>query len=65
VSNVLIVTRRPGERIMVGEDIIVTVMGIHRGQVRVSVSAPRDIAVDREEIYNRKKMVAKPHEPSE
>ncbi len=49
----LILTRRVGESLMVGEEITVTVLGVKGNQVRIGVNAPRDVAVHREEIYNR------------
>ena len=49
----LILTRRVGESLKVGDDITVTVLGIKGNQVRIGVNAPRDVAVHREEIYNR------------
>jgi carbon storage regulator len=49
----LILTRRVGESLMVGDDITVTVLGVKGNQVRIGVSAPKDVAVHREEIYNR------------
>tara|TARA_R110001599_G_scaffold353838_1_gene599650 strand:- start:5666 stop:5857 length:192 start_codon:yes stop_codon:yes gene_type:complete len=49
----LILTRRVGESLMVGDDITITVLGVKGNQVRIGVNAPRDIAVHREEIYNR------------
>ena len=49
----LILTRRVGESLMVGDEITVTVLGIKGNQVRIGVNAPRDVAVHREEIYNR------------
>ena len=49
----LILTRRVGETLMIGDDITVTVLGVKGNQVRVGVSAPRDVAVHREEIYQR------------
>lgn len=49
----LILTRRIGESVMVGDDIAVTVLGVKGNQVRLGVNAPRDVAVHREEIYQR------------
>ena len=49
----LILTRRVGETLMVGDDITVTVLGVKGNQVRVGINAPRDVAVHREEIFNK------------
>lgn len=49
----LILTRRVGETISVGDDIKVTVLGVKGNQVRIGVEAPKDIEVHREEIYQR------------
>jgi len=49
----LILTRRVGETLMIGDDITVTVLGIKGQQVRVGVNAPREVAVHREEIYEK------------
>ena len=48
----LIITRRPGEKIMVGDDIVVHVMEIVGNSVRVGIEAPRSVPVYREEIWN-------------
>ena len=48
----LIITRRPGEKIMLGDDIVVHVMEIVGNSVRVGVEAPRSVSVYREEIWN-------------
>ncbi len=47
----LVLARRPGERIRIGDDIEVTVLSLSNGQVRIGISAPRHIQVLREEIY--------------
>lgn len=49
----LILTRRIGETLMVGDDVKVTVLNIQGGQVRIGVDAPKQVEVHREEIYNR------------
>ncbi len=51
----LVLTRRPGESIVVGENIVVTVIEIKGGQVRIGIDAPREIDVYREEIYEQVK----------
>jgi carbon storage regulator len=52
----LILTRRVGETLMVGDDVTVTVLGVKGNQVRIGVNAPRSVAVHREEIYERIKL---------
>ena len=49
----LILTRRVGETLMVGDEVTVTVLGVQGNQVRIVVNAPREVAVHREEIYHR------------
>jgi len=49
----LILTRKSGEKLMVGDDVEITVLGVKGNQVRIGVSAPKDIAVHREEVYIR------------
>jgi carbon storage regulator len=50
----LILTRKPNETLCIGNDIKVTVLGVKGNQVRIGVDAPRDVTVDREEVYLRK-----------
>ena len=50
---VLILTRRVGEKIVIGEDVTVTVLSVKGNQVRIGIDAPRDVTVNREEIYQR------------
>ena len=49
----LILTRKVGETLMVGEDVTVTVMAVNGNQVRIGINAPKDVEVHREEIYDR------------
>lgn len=49
----LILTRRIGETLMIGTEVSVTVLGIKSNQVRIGISAPKDLAVHREEVYDR------------
>lgn len=49
----LILTRRVGETLMVGDEVTVTVLGVKGNQVRIGVNAPKEVSVHREEIYRR------------
>ena len=49
----LILTRRVGETIMIGDDVRVTVLDVKGNQVRIGITAPKDVTVHREEIYKR------------
>ncbi len=49
----LILTRRVGETLMIGDSVSVTVLGVKGNQVRIGINAPKDVAVHREEIFQR------------
>ena len=62
----LILTRRVGESVVIGDDIGVTILGVKGNQVRIGVTAPKDVTVHRQEIYERIKSdqeAAPPEEP--
>jgi carbon storage regulator len=56
----LILTRKVGETLMVGEDVTVTVMAVNGNQVRIGINAPKDVEVHREEVYDRIKIEKMP-----
>ena len=61
----LILTRRVGETVVIGDDVTVTVLGVKGNQVRLGVNAPREVAVHREEIFERiKRERAEEDEPA-
>ena len=60
----LILTRRVGETLMIGDEVTVTVLGVKGNQVRIGVNAPKDVAVHREEIYERIKRERTSETPS-
>ena len=49
----LILTRRVGETVRIGDDVSIAVLGVKGNQVRIGIDAPREVAVHREEIYQR------------
>ena len=49
----LILTRRIGETLIIGDDVVITVLGVKGNQVRVGINAPKEVSIHREEIYNR------------
>ena len=49
----LILTRRVGETVMIGDEVTITILGVKGNQVRVGINAPKNVAVHREEIYER------------
>ena len=63
----LILTRRVGETLMIGDQVTVTVLGVKGNQVRIGINAPKDLAVHREEIFQRirREKDAEPAAPEE
>ena len=61
----LILTRRVGETVMIGDDVTITVLGVKGNQVRVGINAPKHVAVHREEIYERIKREQQSEEVAE
>jgi carbon storage regulator len=61
----LILTRRVGETVMIGDDVTITVLGVKGNQVRVGINAPKHVAVHREEIYERIKREQHPDDLAE
>jgi carbon storage regulator len=59
----LILTRRVGETIKIGDNVSVTVLGCNGNQVRIGIAAPTDVPVHREEIYERIKEVERKSTP--
>ncbi|KDN10019.1 MAG: carbon storage regulator CsrA [Gilliamella sp.] len=55
----LILTRRVGETLIIGDDVVITILGVKGNQVRVGINAPKEVSIHREEIYN------KIHQPQE
>lgn len=60
----LILTRRVGETVMIGNEVTVTVLGVKGNQVRLGINAPKDVAVHREEIFERIKAERSDGEPA-
>ena len=52
----LILSRRINENLIIGDDIVISILGINRGQVRIGITAPKDVPVHREEVYDRIKL---------
>jgi carbon storage regulator len=56
----LVLTRKVGENIIIGENIRVTIVSIDHGKVRIGIEAPRDITVDRQEVHERREQAVSP-----
>jgi carbon storage regulator len=54
-DDMLILTRRPVEAINIGDEVVLTVLGVTGGQVRFGIQAPRSIPIDRAEVFERKR----------
>jgi len=61
--DMLILTRRVGETLMIGDEVTVTVLGVKGNQVRIGINAPKDLAVHREEIYQCIRREQEGHKP--
>ncbi|NUF48304.1 MULTISPECIES: carbon storage regulator CsrA [unclassified Gilliamella] len=49
----LILTRRVGETLIIGDDVVITILGVKGNQVRIGINAPKEVSIHREEIYNK------------
>ena len=61
----LILSRRPSESVLIGDEVTVTVLSIKGNQVRFGIAAPRNVTVDREEVWERKNGQEQPADPAE
>jgi carbon storage regulator len=52
----LILTRKINEKLMIGDDVIISILGVSRGQIKIGIAAPKNISVHREEIFNKIKL---------